>query len=548
MTELQRTVAVTVAVVVPCVLWMCWPLPMELGVAWTSARAEGDLAWSLVMHDWATDALTGQGQWTRDPRVWFPDGGALAASAWNLVALITTGWLGIGVESLAAWHRSMLFIGLCNGLAGGWLGWRVAGRPGAVLAAIACAASPLAWFEMCEGRLEQGLVAPLAVCAAEAWAWSRSPRPVLAGLALGLVAATYWFLGPVALVTFSVLPLLGPGRVPRPLRSELRALGVAAAVCLTVLVLALLPILDTAWSGAQQAAIGDGQLSRIQRVASAISPFQLVAGGRLPAHRIPLVAVLLLPVALKVRETRPWVIAMAIGTALAAGSVWSMDGTPVRFAGFEWSLPLRALDALPGFSRFWWPDRIVAVVLVATAGALAGLTTVLPPRWLWPGVAIVGGAWAVDARMQLRDAVDSGDPRIPTSELDPSPLGGFYTLPTLPETTSSGVLLVGPWSTTANLIPLLAIHTGRPLIRGDGAADARLWPQHFAERVHASPLLSALYRQAPLPPDTLEQLDELKITSVIWRGHHDDWTSLLGCAPVATGSWHVWDRERSDCR
>ena len=548
MSDLHRTIILTFAVSLACVLWMSWPLPVVLGDAWTSARAEGDLAWSLVMHDWATDALTGHGQWTGDGRVWAPDGGARAACAWNLVALVLTGWLGIDVDPLTAWHRSMLFIGLCNGLAGGWLGWRVAGQHGAVIGAVVCAASPLAWFEMCEGRLEQGLIAPLAICAAEAWAWSRAPRPVLAGLALGLVAATYWFLGPVALVTFGILPLFGPGRTSPTSRQPLRALAIAAVVCAAVVGLALLPILDTAWSGAQQAAIGDGQLSRIQRLASAVSPLQLVFGGHLPAHRLPIVAVLLLPAALKVRAMRPWLAALAIGAIFAAGSVWSVDGTPVRLAGLEWSLPLRALDFLPGFSRFWWPDRIVAVVFVTTAGALAAFTRVAPARWIWPSIAVVGAAWVVDARMQLHNAIEAGDPRIPRSELDPSPKDGFFTPPILPDTAAEGVLLVGPWSTTANLIPLLSIHTGRPLIRGDGAADARLWPQHFAARVETSTLLSAMHRQSALPRDTIAQLDGLGITSVIWRGPSDAWTAQLGCAPVVTGSWHVWDRERSECQ
>jgi hypothetical protein len=417
-----------------------------------------------------------------------------------------------------------------------------------VIGAIVCAASPLAWFEMCEGRLEQGLIAPLAICAAEARAWSDAPRPMLAGLALGLVAATYWFLGPVALVTFAVLPLLSSTGTRRPLWRQLRSLGIATLVCIAVVALALIPILDTAWSGAQQAAIGDGQLSRIQRLASSVSPLQLVVGGHLPAHRIPAVAVLLLPAALKVRAMRPWLAALAIAAAFAAGSVLSVDGVPLRLGGMEWSLPLRLLDQLPGFSRFWWPDRIVAVVLVAAAGALAALTTAVPRKWIAPSVAVMGLAWAVDARVQLRDAVTSGDPRIPKSELDPAARGGFFARPQLPRTASAGVLLVGPWSTTANLIPLLSIHTGRPLIRGDGAADARLWPRHFAERVEASTLLSALHRQTDLPADTTTQLDALEVSSVVWRSDNADWTAILGCAPVVTGSWHVWDRERSECR
>lgn len=536
-----------VGLVVVGVLWMTWPLPLELGTAWTSARAEGDLAWSLVLHDWTTDAVFGAGTWSADPRVWHPHGGSLATSAWNLVALLSTSWLGIGTEPLTAWHRSMLFIGMLNGLGGAWLGARVGGRAGSVVGAIACACAPLAWFEMCEGRLEQGLIGPLAVWMAEAWALSRSPRPVLAGLALALVAATYWFLGPIALVVGLVLPLIGPHRSTAPLRAHPRRLLWGLLVCAGVVAVALLPVASAAWSGAQNAAVVDPMLGRVQRLASGVSPWALLTGGPLPAHRLPLVALPLLPLAWRHAALRPWVAAMGLAGVLAAGSIVAVDQQPLLIAGMELSLPLRLFDVLPSFQRFWWPDRIVALVAVAAAGGLAAGVALLPARLRWPGVAVIAALWAIDGRAQLRAAVGSGDPRIPASPLDPDPTGGFFARPTVPSAPGTTPAIIGPWSTTANIIPLVLLETGRPLVRGDGAADRRLWPTPFATHVDHSPVLTALSTGATLSQDTLQQGS---FDTILWLGDHqrDAWTTLLGCEPVRDGPWASWDRSRPECR
>ena len=161
MTDARRTVLLVLFVTLLSVTWMAWPLPLELGTAWTSARAEGDLAWSLVLHGWITDILTGPGHWTGDTRVWFPEGGSLASSAWNLVALLLTGPMGIGAPPLEAWHRSMLFIGLCNGIAGGWLGWpQQADKFAQVVAGLAGDAHlHLRGFAVRDGPIEAGISA-----------------------------------------------------------------------------------------------------------------------------------------------------------------------------------------------------------------------------------------------------------------------------------------------------------------------------------------------------------------------------------------------------
>jgi len=524
--------------------------PMELGTAWTSARAEGDLAWSLVLQDWTTDVLTGSASFTSDARVWNPDGGPLATSAWNLVALFSTGWLGIGAAPLLAWHRSMFFIGVLNGLGGAWLGHRVSGRPGAVIGAVACACAPLAWFELCEGRLEQGLIAPLAVWIAEASALSRSPRPVLAGAALALVAATYWFLGPIALIVAAPLPLLDPMRRLAPLREQPGRVGLGLAVCAGILVLALLPVAGAAWSGAQNAAMTDPVLGQTQRLASAVSPLAQVFGGDLPAHRIPAVALIWLPFAWWKPSLRPWLAALAVAAVLAAGSVLSVNRTAVLVSGYELSLPLRMLDVLPGFQRFWWPDRIVAVVGVVAAGGLATAISMLPATRLWWGVAIASLLLALDGRLQLRHAITTGDPRTPSTVLDPPTQGGFFAAPSVPTSQSPHPAIIGPWSTTANTIPLVRLATGRPLLRGDGAADPRLWPSTFTDRVSRDPLLQALQTGSDLPSDIPDRLDQLSVDTVLWLGpeRREDWTRVLGCSPTIVGSWATWDRSREECR
>lgn len=546
-----RVGAVVLAVVVASVLWMSWPLPVVMGEVWTSARLEGDLAWSLLLHDWTTDVLIGQGQLTADSRTWSPDGGSLPRSAWNLVALLSTAWLGIDATPLTAWHRSMLFIGVLNGLGGGWLGWRVGGAPGAMVAAVACACAPTAWFELGEGRLEQGLIAPLALWLAEAWALTRRPLPELAGLALGLVAATYWFLGPIGLLAGLVLPFIGPDRtVPLRQQSPVRW-GAGLLILLVVVGLAWLPVSEAARAGLAHGAASDPMLSRVQRLTSSVPPRDLLFGGALPAHRLPVVAALLVPAAASWPAVRPWLVCAAVGAVLAAGSVWSLDGEVVLVGGMELSLPLRALDLLPGFSRFWWPDRIIAVVMVAAAGGLAAAAGAMDMRRGWLLAVVLALGWAADGRVQLRSAIREGDPRIPPSSLDPAPHRGFFAPPVVvsqPRPLPEGAVLVGPWSTTANLIPLVALQTGQPLLRGDGAADRRLWPADFAHRVDQSSLLTALFNDTPLPEDSAAQLDRLGVSTVVWRGEAPEVQAMLACAPETNGEWQIWDRTREACR
>ena len=538
------------ALIIACVGFMAWPLPLELGTAWTSARAEGDLAWSLVLHAWTTDALTGAASWTADPRVWHPDGGSLPGSAWNLVALLTTGWLGLAADPLLAWHRSMLFIGVLNGLGGAWLGYRVGGRAGAIVGAAALACVPFAWFEMCEGRLEQGLIAPLAVWFAEAWALARTPRPVLAGASLALVAATYWFLGPIALFVGLALPSLRPDATLAPLRNQKQQVALGALVAIGLVGLALAPVAGALASGTGAAAVIDPVLGRTQRLASSLTPLDQLLGGRLPAHRVPLVAWAWAPLAWRLPLLRPWLAAAALGAVLAAGSVATVDGNPLQIGGYELSLPLRMLDALPGFSRFWWPDRIVAVVVVAASGGLAAAVGALPRRWTVPAALLAVVLVGIDSRAQLRSAVQEGDPRIPSALLDPAPRGGFYARPTIPDLPGDAPALVGPWSTTPNTIPQVHLATGRPLLRGDGAADRRLWPPGFAQRVDRDPLLTALSRGAAPPPETPRLLDALGVDVVLWLGpdQRADWEGVLGCPPDITGPWATWDRHRPECR
>ena len=528
------------------VLWMSWPLPLELGSVWTSARVEGDLAWSLVLHRWATDALTGTGSWTSDPRVWSPEGGSLATSAWNLVALGSTAWLGWGTSALMGWHRSMLFVGFLNGLGGAWLGHRLGGWRGAIVGATACACAPTAWFEMCEGRLEQGLIAPMAVWLAEAHALLRAPRPLTAGLALGLVAGTDWFLGPVAVLVGVPLMLLGVSpTAPRPRFSRV---GAGLAGCVVLVILGLLPIAEAIWSGAGGAAVVDPVLGRTQRIASSISPLAQVVGGHLPAHRIPLVALAWLPLAWRETGLRPWLAALGLASVLAAGPLWTWNHQPLMVSGMELSLPLRLLDVLPGFSRFWWPDRIVAVAgLVAAGGLCLAVSAPSRPRWL---VGLVVVLLAADGRYQLRNAIELGDPRIPVSALDPARMGGFYAPPAVPSSPGTAPALVGPWSQTANLLPLISLETGRPLLRGDGAADRRLWPASFTQRVDSSPLLTALSTGGVPTAEAAEQLDGLKVDTVYWLGEtgRDHWSRSLGCLPRVEGPWAIWDRRREDCR
>lgn len=474
-----------------------WPLAARLGAVRTSARADGDFGYSLWVQGWGGRVLTGQDSFQNSVMVYFPDGQALATSVWNLVTVLGTGWLQLVLAPLLAWHVSMFLVSVANGVAGWFLGRCLGGSAGAWVAMVAAAAAPFAWTQMAEGRLEQALLAPiLMTLLGLEMVRAGAPRGgLLTGAGLGLVAGTYWFMAP--LIVVATAPMWVPALRTAAAR---RSLGLAAVVAAVIVAAFLVPVAPALVDGVQQDAVQSVRLSAIQRGNSALSPWQLVAGGGLPGHRLPVVLVLSLGAGLFFAGGRRWVGFAGVAAALAAGAVLTWDGTPVRIGGWSLALPLAGMDVLPGFRRFWWPNRAAALVTAGGIGCAALAAGQLRARLAGrPRVfgAVVVGALAVlvlDARGIFLDAVSRGDPRVPTSPLDPRPDGRFYaaSLPgwvgAPPET---GAVLPLPWGRVGNAAPLYQAFHGLPSVLGDGAGERRIRPKTFSARVEANPLLSA---------------------------------------------------------
>lgn len=506
---------------------MTWPLALQVGQVRTSGRAEGDLGWSILMHRWAGELWTGRASLWGDPRVGWPDGGDLPSSAWNLVALLGTGWLQLfTTEPHAGWHLAVLLVGVLNGLAGGVLGRVVGGRTGTWAGAAMILALPWPWMELLEGRLEQGLVAPIALWLAAAWHLRShgAASGAWGGAALGLVAATYWFMGPLA-------GLAGLAVWGLPRRKQLGPFAGALAV---VVGLALLPLVPALVDGAQAAAVNDGVFSRTQRLHNSVLVSIFAVGPGV--QRVPALVWLLALCGLSHPAGRRLWVAAAVGAVWALGPVLSVGGQPVLVGGYELTLPLSTLDVLPGFERFWWPERAGAIVGVAMAGAAVVGARRVPVAWVV--VAVVLGL--LDGRHTLHKAVAARDADLPTSPLDPPPMGAFFALPAKPELPGSGPLLVLPWGRATNAAAELGVRTGRPLLLPDGAADARLRSAAFAERVAGSALLTTLDRGGAIDPSTLvEELEALGVDTVVWLGPDAPPLVTLG-APTHTGELTAW--------
>ena len=466
-----------------------WPLAANLETLVTSARAESDLGYSIYSHWWAGEVIAGRAPFDHNSLVYFPAGQAMISSVWNLVTLFGTAWLHLFMEPIGAWNGAVLAVMALNGVGGFALGRRLGGTRGGVLAGATALLFPICWTEGFEGRLEQAFTLPisLSMLGLHDLGQRREGAWRTAGIGIGLVGATYWFMAPLFVV--AALPLLIPILRDRSGRMELLKSALAALAI-------LLPALAVAWphiSGELIERTNDGPHQLLMRTGnSLLLPFDLPT-GRLPMGRaIPLVGLAALGAAWFREGGRRWVAVALIAVMLAMGPALQVGGVPVSVGGRLIPLPMALLDLLPGFERFWWPYRALLIAGPACAAAIA----VAFPRermTLLLTIAIVAISTA-ESRFAVQRAVSEGDPSIPISPFDPTP-GAHYFQRHIPgwfrDAPSEGAVIDHPLRESANIAPLHATYHQLPTVIGDGAHEATIRPASFEEHTAESLLLSS---------------------------------------------------------
>ncbi len=423
----------------------------------------------LYIYALVGEVLTGGASLGHTTAMWFPTGRPFLLAVQNVVDAVAAQpflWA-LGPERGLALFAAVVLV--LNGLAGGWLGERVGGRGWAgPAAALVMAMSPYAWGEEQTGRITQTVLGPMAMALGHAWSAAVDGRGgARAGTWLAVAGLGYWFYGlfGAGVVGAAFLGGLAEPGVAR--RERLRALAVAAAVSVAV-----------AAPFAVFSALGWDQMAG-RGVDSAPIPNATRLGGGffwIPHPRIvAYVPQLLFGVGVLACLGRPRgrAVGLAVATALLC---FTAMGEEVKLAGTFVPTPLKLLQALPGFDRFWWPHRALAGATVALAAlaavavargggvrALAGLGLLVSVA---QGVGVPGvlTGWRVPPRPEWADRVGPG---------------AVWFLPMLdPEV---GKVRFAQW-----------VHHRRPLVNGMSMWDEYLWPAAWGRWAEAQPLVKAV--------------------------------------------------------
>ncbi len=416
------------------------------------------------------DVLAGKTSLLHSDAMWFPTGRPFLLAVQNLVDAVAVQpfLLGLGPSHGLAVFTALLLV--MNGLAGGWMGERVGGRGwSGPAAALVLALSPYVWGEEQTGRVTQTILAPICLAVGASWGAVEQGRGgAKAGGWLALAAAVYWFYGLFGAVVVAAVFLGALFEAPASWRGPVRGLVLAAVVSAA----AVAPFaLFTAMSWEDMA-------GRAQIESPVPNPTRIFGG--LPWQNNPRIVAyvpqLLYGVAaltLLRAHRRGRAVALVVATFLLC---FTAHGRAVMVLGVPVPSPLQALQALPGFERFWWPHRALAGATVALA-VLAALAVQLP-GWIrrLSGVLLLGaaaqGAWV--------PGVLSGwyVPPNPFWARDVGP-GAVLFLPMLnPEV---GKLRFAEWTWHR-----------RPFVNGMAMWDEFLWPDEWRRWSSKEPLVSTL--------------------------------------------------------
>lgn len=372
---------------------------------------QGGLFWPWAF---AQSIAAGEPLYLR-PELQWPDGQNLRLIIWNHAVQLVIFPFFLRSDPVTATNLAALWIATLNGAAGAWAGAQVTGRRwGALLGLSVAACAPYGFVEAGVGRPEQGLWAPLALYfggLVTLWAQPSDRRAALAcGLGVGLAGAVYWFYA-IFLVTLmvAVLPLAlaaGPQR-----RQRLVGLCLAGGVAIGAALPFALPLL---WSTSEATeiigtAIASGEpVGAMQQRASMLLPWGYMGAWGVGSERAWRAPLLVLPACLAALSVGRGGVRLAGGMGalaalLSAGPLLlSASGEALLLGGYAVQLPQHALNALPGYERFWWPYRWQAIVLAASTVALPAVVQRLPAPPLWAG--LIALLSVGEAAWMLRDA------------------------------------------------------------------------------------------------------------------------------------------------
>lgn len=299
--------------------------------------------------------------------LFWPVGQDVTRLVWNVLAELVLFPLWQVATPLAALNLAAFVVAGFNAAACAWAVRRLGGGAFAALAAAVMAgASHFGFMEMVNGRIEQAFWAPVAIFLAELAA--PNPRPVRAGVWLGLAAAVYWFYGYFLLLV--VLAWLASQRTHAALITVTKLGAVSALTALPFLLPVVLNL-----SGRATANFGLDTLP-----AQAVASLPLPGGAWWPAGVEPAFAAMSAPLyvvpfalwgVLRGRGAVRTLATIALATTVLAMGPFLVARGGEPLGGGRWWLPHAALNVLPGMSRFWWCYRWLTLAIPASIIGLA---------------------------------------------------------------------------------------------------------------------------------------------------------------------------------
>jgi hypothetical protein len=383
-------------------LVISWPMATQLGSHTLLGLQNPDVVTSVWWYQQIADAVAGFENPFRTDQLLWPLGTHIGANIWNLgapLAAVPLSWIygPVGVLNAAA----IAFTALTGTLAA--LGTRRLGgdRVSAAAACVVGATLAFSVVEVASGRGEQGLLAPV-LLSLLGWARLRE-RPgdrrlaALTGLALGWAGVVYWMGG------YMLAVLMGGDLALRALRRRVGrevlldmvwAGGAAALVAGPFLIPVVVGSSQGADHGLLEASLAgglDGAVALPWVLEGPFAPEHTDASRRWPLLAAPL----LLLGAWRLRGPARWLAfaGLASGVFALGRLVW----LPFLVGGEALSLPLphRALDALPGMDRYWWPYRWSMLLLPCAALVTGALLSTLKRGPLRIAAAVLVAGWSL---------------------------------------------------------------------------------------------------------------------------------------------------------
>ncbi len=413
--------------------------------------ANGGLWWP---HAFVHSLLRGEYPFWARSLVW-PDGQDVTPMIWNYGVALLFSPVYLLADPILAANLVAFGIMVLNGLAAGWAARVVTGsRRAGVAALIVGATSPYAWIEAGSGRQDQALWAPVAIylaCLVLVARRREGRRWIFAAAAsLAAAGAIYWFYAYfLVLVTLVAACIVVVTR-----RQDVRFVKDLAWVGGGAFVLVLPFLAPVLLSFARSPDIYYRIAEHVpgtthQQVAFSLAPscFSGVLGlgrhdGNLQASLLLVPASLWAAIRGRGAIRALGLVALAAACLACGPYLAGGDGAPIEVAGRWVALPMRWLGALPGFDRFWWPYRWLAVALPAFAVSVGwGVSRVGRTGWV---MAALAGFLVVEAAVVLR--------------LDPGRTNSLWPAQRVPEVFEE--LAKQPWPA-----PILLAPMGMPAIR-----------------------------------------------------------------------------------